>query len=144
MSPPWRRTKAPKRIRATTDSKRRRAIKIAISIWFLALLAIAAWSGRVSAESDRPIAGLWIFGDSLSDTGNLSYLTFGFEPPSPPNYKGRFSNGPLWIEGLAQRLGLAMDFATPSAIDPLANNQAIGGAFTDTRGEALADSGVLS
>lgn len=41
-----------------------------------------------------------IFGDSLSDTGNLYRYMWYKLPLSPPYYYGRFSNGPLWIEHL--------------------------------------------
>jgi phospholipase/lecithinase/hemolysin len=49
-----------------------------------------------------------VFGDSLSDTGNLS-LSFGGAVPDPmqPYASGRFSDGPLWVETLASGLGLA-------------------------------------
>jgi len=47
-----------------------------------------------------------VFGDSLSDPGNLYKLTGGLYPPSPPYANGRFSNGPLWIEYLQQDFGL--------------------------------------
>lgn len=41
-----------------------------------------------------------IFGDSLSDNGNLySYMWYKL-PVSPPYFQGRFSNGPLWVERL--------------------------------------------
>lgn len=41
-----------------------------------------------------------IFGDSLSDHGNLyRYMWYKF-PASPPYFKGRFTNGLLWIEQL--------------------------------------------
>lgn len=39
------------------------------------------------------------FGDSLSDNGNL-FHNLG-QPPSPPYFDGRFSNGPTWIELLS-------------------------------------------
>ena len=43
-----------------------------------------------------------IFGDSLSDNGNLYHYLGHIIPKSPPYYKGRFSNGPVWIEQLSQ------------------------------------------
>lgn len=45
-----------------------------------------------------------VFGDSLSDNGNLYRYSLGYLPASPPYYKGRFSNGPLWVEYLSQDL----------------------------------------
>lgn len=47
---------------------------------------------------------LYVFGDSLSDTGNVFNVT-GI-PPSPPYAPGRFSNGPIWVDVLAADLGL--------------------------------------
>ncbi len=41
---------------------------------------------------------IYFFGDSLSDTGNLYRYLGHFLPKSPPYYKGRFSNGPVWSE----------------------------------------------
>jgi phospholipase/lecithinase/hemolysin len=40
---------------------------------------------------------LIVFGDSLSDTGNLSKLTYGVLP-GHRYYNGRFSNGKIWID----------------------------------------------
>ena len=51
-----------------------------------------------------------VFGDSLSDNGNA----------------GRFSNGPVWVEVLANRLGLAL---RPSQAG--GRNYAVGGARLD-------------
>jgi phospholipase/lecithinase/hemolysin len=48
---------------------------------------------------------IYVFGDSLSDTGNLSAATGGVIPPSPPYSPGRASNDLLWIEYLAEDLG---------------------------------------
>ncbi|BAT51873.1 Lipolytic enzyme, G-D-S-L [Nostoc sp. NIES-3756] len=69
---------------------------------------------KASAQS---ITGLYVFGDSLSDTGNTFNLTGGLVnpataiPPSPPNnpagyYQGRFSNGEIWVDRVGQQLGL--------------------------------------
>lgn len=60
-----------------------------------------------------------VFGDSLSDTGNM-YRLYGV-PPSPPNYAGRYSNGPVWVEYLTSFLGLP---------NSLVQNYAHGGATT--------------
>lgn len=62
---------------------------------------------------------LYVFGDSLSDTGN-SFQATGI-PPSPPYFEGRFSNGPVWVEYLADDLGLSQNQLT---------NYAFGGANT--------------
>ncbi len=56
-----------------------------------------AAAGAVSAQTyDRVV----VFGDSLSDNGNLFRATNGTQPPSPPYFQGRFSNGPTFIEVL--------------------------------------------
>lgn len=47
-----------------------------------------------------PLHNIVVFGDSLSDNGNLYELMKHQMPPSPPYYEGRFSNGPVWIEYL--------------------------------------------
>ncbi len=44
---------------------------------------------------------IFVFGDSLSDTGNSFNFTKGVIPPSPPYFNGRASNGPLAVELLA-------------------------------------------
>lgn len=41
---------------------------------------------------------LVIFGDSLSDTGNLHRRTFGVMLPPQIFYQSRFSNGPIWAD----------------------------------------------
>src|SRR5262245_13726292 len=43
---------------------------------------------------------VFVFGDSLSDTGNAFLATGKTIPQSPPYYQGRFSNGPVWVEML--------------------------------------------
>lgn len=64
-----------------------------------------------------------IFGDSLVDTGNLFQVTGNRIPPSPPYFKGRFSNGLLWVETLGSKLGTSAS-AT--------NSFAFGGATSGT------------
>lgn len=60
---------------------------------------------------------LVVFGDSLSDNGNLFALT-GF--PQPPAWEGRSSNGPVYAEQLASFLHMNLDdraFAGAEASD---------------------------
>ncbi|WP_094678049.1 SGNH/GDSL hydrolase family protein [Hydrocoleum sp. CS-953] len=54
-------------------------------------------------------SNIYVFGDSLSDTGNAFALTGGLLPPSPPYFQGRFSNGPVWVESLAPQLELTFN-----------------------------------
>lgn len=50
-------------------------------------------------------SGIYAFGDSLSDAGNIATATLGFLPASPYS-AGRFSNGDVWVQDLARDLGL--------------------------------------
>ncbi len=68
------------------------------------------------SHSDPSYSGIYVFGDSLSDTGNLFSLTGS---PPPPYFEGRFSNGLVWVEYLAQSLeveeGSLVNFAIGGA-----------------------------
>ena len=48
-----------------------------------------------------PLRNIVVFGDSLSDNGNLYEQMKHQLPQSPPYYEGRFSNGPVWVEYIA-------------------------------------------
>ncbi len=82
----------------------------------LRTLGAFLFSGIINAS---PLHHIVIFGDSLSDNGNLYELMKHQLPQSPPYYEGRFSNGPVWIEHLA-----ASYFSNP---DTHLLNYAIGG-----------------
>jgi phospholipase/lecithinase/hemolysin len=71
-------------------------IAVVASLIFLILLT----HRRVSASE---FSKIYVFGDSLSDTGN-AFSKLGL--PSAPYANGRFSNGLIWIDDLAQDLGL--------------------------------------
>ncbi len=59
--------------------------------------------------SASPFSKVIVFGDSLSDNGNV-YATTGFYPPAP--YAQRFSNGPVAVQYMAGMLGLPLvDYA---------------------------------
>ncbi|HEY9906634.1 MAG TPA: SGNH/GDSL hydrolase family protein, partial [Thermosynechococcaceae cyanobacterium] len=79
----------------------------ALSSSALAVMPIA--NAEAATLNLSEIDRLYVFGDSLVDTGNLFSATGGFYP-SPLQYApGRFSNGPLWVENLSLRLGLPPD-----------------------------------
>lgn len=90
----------------------RRNVQVALLV-SLTLLSLVF----VPAVSARPFTQLVVFGDSLSDSGNLFAATGGAVPPSPPYYAGRFSNGPVWVEFLANELGVPVqDYALGGAL----------------------------
>jgi phospholipase/lecithinase/hemolysin len=59
-----------------------------------------------SISNTHPITQLYVFGDSLSDAGMVFQATGGMYPPSTTYFQGRYSNGRVWIEYLADRLHL--------------------------------------
>jgi len=64
---------------------------------------------------------LFVFGDSLSDTGNVAFLTApsGFSiPPASRYYQGRFSNGPIAAEMLMQSLEIEGELQPILALNP--------------------------
>src|SRR5262245_27616808 len=86
-------------------------------------LTLLAFPGAGRAGS--PFSEVIVFGDSTVATGNF-YLATGGVVAGTPYYQGRFSNGPVWVEVLAQQLGL--DAPAPSVIG--GSNYAWGGAET--------------
>ncbi len=71
------------------------------------------------------------FGDSLSDNGNVFAATesaLGFGIPTEPYWNGRFSNGPVAVEVMAQTLGVALvDYAFGGALTGTTNRVEIPG-----------------
>lgn len=61
----------------------------------LATLSAFLFSGIITAT---PLNNIVVFGDSLSDNGNLYEYMNHQLPPSPPYFEGRFTNGPVWVE----------------------------------------------
>ena len=75
-------------------------------------LALILLSSVIAPADDRAfLSRMIVFGDSLSDTGSLSTLTDG-SFANPPYFEQRFSNGPVWVDRLADRLGLAAPVAS--------------------------------
>src|SRR4051812_14547602 len=70
-----------------------------------AALTRAAPVSPTPAPAGAKSPAIYAFGDSLTDSGNVSLATFGMVPTAP--YTDRsFSNGPVWVQDLAQSLGL--------------------------------------
>ena len=82
----------------------------------LAFAAALASAPLVSAARAGDFSAEYVFGDSLSDNGNLAELLnfegqFSGNFPNPPSFHDSFTNGPVAVAGLAQNLGLSL---TPS------------------------------
>jgi outer membrane lipase/esterase len=121
-----------------------------------AVLALVTLSANAAVQPTGPWSSLVIFGDSLSDTGNVLSLTTAFSQPPFPSFsgaEGRFSDGPVWTEYLATGLGLPSG-AIPSNLlfngtnvqaigAPGGQNYAYGGARTGLGGSAGATTGLL-
>lgn len=84
------------------------------------------------------LSSMYVFGDSTSDTGNLfnaSLALTGTGNPPPPYFQGRISNGPNWIDYLAEDLGLnpvPVATVTPGVFPTEGINFAFAGATTGT------------
>jgi phospholipase/lecithinase/hemolysin len=98
-----------------------------VSVVTLSFVAALIVSPPVRAVAFTEIVA---FGDSLSDTGNVFTATANTFPASPPYFNGRFSNGPVWLEILAARLGLPAP--APSLLG--GTNNSFGGAETPLSG----------
>ena len=75
-----------------------------LSAMMVALVASMQSSNTV--QISHQVNQLYVFGDSLSDVGNVLQATGGAYPPSPPYFQGRYSNGSVWVEYLGSDLGL--------------------------------------
>ena len=96
---------------------------------------LAAQAQTVTQVQPAPFDDLFVFGDSLSDTGNVFEGTGGTIPSAPPYAPGRFSNGPVWVDQL-------VDDLAPVLVEPSSpsRNYAFGGARTDASFDP--DSGI--
>ena len=81
------------------------------------LIAMSAVAGDVAQPKFKRVV---IFGDSLSDNGNLFRHTAGVIPAYPAYFNGRFSNGYVWSDDVTYQL--YQKYFIPS------DNFAVGGA----------------
>lgn len=96
--------------------------------WTLAVTAVGLSAPPAFAQGPA-YSDLVVFGDSLSDVGNTAnsfFISLVAPQARPPYFDGRFSNGPVWTEGLGDTLGL--DGSTRSGEG--GHNYAWGGALS--------------
>jgi phospholipase/lecithinase/hemolysin len=90
------------------------------------ILMITASLGLVTltAQAAAPAYdNLYVFGDSYCDVGNLFAATSDTYPPAP-YYRGRFSDGPIWLDHVAGFLHVPL---TPALLG--GTDYAFGGAW---------------
>lgn len=107
------------------------------------LIVAAILTGLTASASAHNYSGLYIFGDSLSDSGNIA-LTIGTDPdqviigndyiPGKPYASGQFTDGDVWATIFANAIGLA-PFAQPALAG--GSNFAFGGARAATDNQHL-------
>lgn len=74
-----------------------------------AAFGIAALLGLPAVSQATPYDAEYVFGDSLSDNGNLAEGAYQHSLPNPPSYHDSFTNGPVAAQILATQLGLTLD-----------------------------------
>src|SRR5689334_20546167 len=87
----------------------------------LVALAVSVFAPIRAEAKDASFSRMIVLGDSLCDTGNFFSMTGGYPPA--PYFEGRASNGRLWVEYLADALGIEIG---------VGDNFAIWGATTGT------------
>jgi phospholipase/lecithinase/hemolysin len=90
------------RRRAKQTATRNSAAWIIFPVIWLALF--------LTATTGYSFTALYVFGDSLSDTGRNP------PPPGTNYFNGRYSNGPLWVEYLSAQLGLPYNASNNFAV----------------------------
>ncbi|KAL1925842.1 uncharacterized protein VTP21DRAFT_725 [Calcarisporiella thermophila] len=104
-------------------------------LYYHSLFAIIAIAAAAAYKDNHSIRQVIAFGDSWTDTGNVySKLSSKQWPPSPPYYKGRFSNGPIWVEEMTAKkfvYASLLDYAYGAATTNSADTKGYSGANSD-------------
>ena len=79
------------------------------------ILVSTLFGGAANAQqattAGRLFNSVTVFGDSITDSGNIPALSGNFdETPSPPYFNGRFSNGPVFVELIPEQLGVMQPY----------------------------------
>jgi phospholipase/lecithinase/hemolysin len=91
-----------------------------IHLFIPLLLILSSW-----VQAAGQYSHVYVFGDSLSDTGNLASV---IGPFPYPYYMNRVSNGPVAVEIMAAKLGLDADASLHLVGPAVGSNYAVAGA----------------
>jgi outer membrane lipase/esterase len=101
--------------------------------WLVLVAGFLVVAASGSSQAAVSYSSLYVFGDSLTDSGNVSIFTSGSIPPAAytdGTFSGRFTNGLNFADVLANKL-----FSTSNGLKPVlagGTNYAVGGATTGT------------
>ncbi len=95
-------------------------------IFFLCLLFV------LPVKAEQSFSNMFVFGDSMSDTGNLASVIGDFPPVY---YNNRLSNGPVTVEILGERLGLSTDASLHLISQNAGTNYAVASATAGGNGD---------
>jgi phospholipase/lecithinase/hemolysin len=95
---------------------------------FLLVASLSALGVPGAARGAPLYSEMVVFGDSVSDTGNVHIASTALGQLPDPGFDGRLSNGPIWVDRLAERLGVASPFPSLTG----GTNYAYAGAKTGT------------
>jgi phospholipase/lecithinase/hemolysin len=84
---------------------KRRIMRWALATVSAFVMAAQTGAAIAAAQAGQSISQVVVLGDSFSDNGNLYAMTGN---PGPPYWQGRISNGPVWVEYLAEKLGVPL------------------------------------
>lgn len=90
---------------SSSGSNTKRVLEPIVKESFLSLTSFSPVFQKNHMNSG-PLTKMVIFGDSLSDDGNLKNWLRVFPPE--PYFAGRFSNGPIWVDYFKQVAGIAV------------------------------------
>jgi outer membrane lipase/esterase len=85
-----------------TPRVKKPSVRLAVPI-LLILICVGLGADLQAATPNR----MEVFGDSMSDTGNMYRLTRRKIPASPPYYRGYYSNGKTWPQYVRSRLKIS-------------------------------------
>lgn len=115
------------------------------------VLAAASLCAQAALAVPTSFSALYVFGDSLSDSGNNNLVFGGLTGPAPTSngfipslpyaaspvgaYRPTYSNGPTWVTSFAAGLGLPASSSAPTLAG--GTNYAFGGARMTVNGTGV-------